>query len=94
MGTETMNLQAEKLEIVRMLLNTNDEGLIREVKALFKSRGSDWWDEMDGQQKETILEGIAQADRGRSKNVWQVGFKVVWTNQALDTFKKRHWWQW
>jgi len=61
-----MNLQAEKLEIVRMLLNTNDKTLIQEVKTLFKSREADWWDEMSGEQKETILEGIAQADQGQT----------------------------
>ncbi|TXK22429.1 hypothetical protein FVR03_23010 [Pontibacter qinzhouensis] len=61
-----MNLQTEKLEIVRMLLNTNDKGLIQEVKALFKSHEADWWDEMSGQQKEVILEGLAQADQGQT----------------------------
>lgn len=61
-----MNLQAEKLEIVRMLLNTNDKTLIQEVKTLFKSREADWWDEMSGEQKEIILEGIAQADKGQT----------------------------
>lgn len=61
-----MNLQAEKLEIVRMLLNTNDKALIREVKALFKSREADWWDEMDGQQKQVIQEGLDQADHGQT----------------------------
>ena len=45
-----MNLQTEKLEIVRMLLNTNDKGLIQEVKAQLKSREADWWDEMSGEQ--------------------------------------------
>jgi hypothetical protein len=61
-----MNLQAEKLEIVRMLLNTNDEGLIQEVKNLFRSREGDWWDEMSGEQQATILAGIAQADQGQT----------------------------
>lgn len=61
-----MNLQTEKLEIVRMLLSTNDQSLIREVKALFRSRQADWWDEVDEQQKQVILEGLAQADRGQT----------------------------
>jgi hypothetical protein len=33
---DTMNLQAEKLEVVRMILDTDDKKIIREVKALFK----------------------------------------------------------
>ena len=33
-----MNLQAEKLEVVRMILDTDDKNIIREVKSLFKNR--------------------------------------------------------
>ena len=33
-----MNLQAEKLEVVRMIIDTDDKTIISEVKALFKSR--------------------------------------------------------
>jgi hypothetical protein len=31
-----MNLQAEKLEVVRLVLDTDDKGILNEVKALFK----------------------------------------------------------
>ena len=33
-----MNLQAEKLEVVRLILDTDDKNIIREVKSLFKDR--------------------------------------------------------
>lgn len=33
-----MNIQAEKLEVVRMILDTDDKNVIREVKSLFKNR--------------------------------------------------------
>ena len=33
-----MNLQAEKLEVVRMILDTDDKNIISEVKSLFKNR--------------------------------------------------------
>ncbi|HEX3385179.1 MAG TPA: hypothetical protein VHS53_08330 [Mucilaginibacter sp.] len=33
-----MNLQAEKLEVVRMILDTDDKSVLREVKSLFKAR--------------------------------------------------------
>lgn len=33
-----MNLQAEKLEVVRMILDTDDKKIIGEVKSLFKNR--------------------------------------------------------
>ncbi len=33
-----MNLQAEKLEVMRLVLETDDKAILGEVKALFKSR--------------------------------------------------------
>lgn len=33
-----MNLQAEKLEVLKMILDTDDKNIIREVKSLFKNR--------------------------------------------------------
>jgi hypothetical protein len=33
-----MNLQAEKLEVVSMILDTDDKNIISEVKSLFKNR--------------------------------------------------------
>jgi len=33
-----MNLQAEKLEVVRMILDTDDKNIIRDVKSLFNRR--------------------------------------------------------
>ena len=33
-----MNLQAEKLEVVRMILDTDDKKIISAVKSLFKNR--------------------------------------------------------
>lgn len=32
-----MNLQAEKLEVVRMILDTDDKNIISEVKSIFKN---------------------------------------------------------
>ena len=32
-----MNLQAEKLEVVRMILDTDDKNIIKQVKSLFKN---------------------------------------------------------
>jgi hypothetical protein len=43
-----MNLQAEKLEVVRMILDTDDKNIISEVKSLFKNRHK-------GTQKESEL---------------------------------------
>lgn len=59
-----MNIQAEKIELVQMLLQTNSEKLIEKVKALLKSEQKDWWDEIDEEVKAAVEEGIAQLNRG------------------------------
>ena len=61
-----MDLQAEKLSILQAILNSNDEGLIMDVKAFLGARKSDWFDELSNEQQSDVLEGIAQADRGET----------------------------
>ena len=61
-----MSLQAEKLDILQTILNTDDAGLISDVKALLYDRKGDWFDELNKDQQKDVLEGIAQADRGET----------------------------
>jgi hypothetical protein len=63
---DTMNLQAEKLNILQTIMNTNDEGLIMDVKAFLSGRKADWFDELSDEQKKDVLEGLAEADRGET----------------------------
>ena len=59
-----MNIQSEKIELVQLLLQTNNESLIKKVKALFKNEQTDWWDEISEDEKHAIDKGTAQLDRG------------------------------
>ncbi len=59
-----MDLRAEKLTILQTILNTKDEGLIMDIKALLFDRKSDWFEELSGEQQNDVLEGLAQADNG------------------------------
>jgi len=61
-----MDLQAEKLNILQTIMNTNDEGLIMDVKALLFDRKADWFDELNKEQRKDVLEGLAEADRGET----------------------------
>jgi hypothetical protein len=62
----TMNLQAEKLNILQAIMSTNDEGLIMDVKAFLSDRKTDWFDELSEEQQKDVLEGLAEADRGET----------------------------
>jgi hypothetical protein len=60
-----MNIQAEKLEIVRMILETDNPGLLESIKKLFKKAAkTDFWDTLPQDQKDDILKGIEEIEKG------------------------------
>jgi hypothetical protein len=59
-------MHAAKLDILQTIMNTNDGGLILDVKAFLSSRKTDWFDELNEDQQRDVLEGLAQADRGET----------------------------
>jgi predicted transcriptional regulator len=59
-----MDIQTEKIELAKMILSTNDLGLISQIKSLFKSKEENWWDELPANVKQGISESLKQADRG------------------------------
>jgi hypothetical protein len=60
-----MNIQADKLEILKLFLETENPDIISSIKAIFKKEKEiDFWDELTLEEKEDILEGIKDADNG------------------------------
>ena len=63
-----MNIQAEKLELVRKILDTDNLGILSSIKQIFtSSKKVDFWDSLHKSQKEEILKGI-EAARARGVN--------------------------
>jgi hypothetical protein len=61
-----MSIQAEKLNLLQTIMNTNDEGLIMDVKAFLSGRKADWFDELSDEQQKDVMEGLAEADSGET----------------------------
>lgn len=61
-----MNIQIEKLNLLQAIINTEDEGLIMDVKAFLSNRNTDWFDELSIEQQKDILDGLAEADHGET----------------------------
>jgi len=61
-----MDIQAEKLSLLQTIMETNDAGLIMDVKSFLASRKQDWFDELNDNQKNDVLTGLAEADRGET----------------------------
>ena len=59
-----MNIQFEKLELIKLLAETNDESIIASIKNIFNSEKKDWWDDLSEEQQDTINESLEEYKRG------------------------------
>ena len=59
-----MDIQLEKLELIKMLADTDNPAIIKSVRKIFKKEKKDWWGDLTDAQKEEIEEGERQIERG------------------------------
>ena len=59
-----MDIQAEKLNLIKWLTDVNEPSIISQFVALRKKQQADWWDNISEEEKDEIIEGLAQADNG------------------------------
>jgi predicted transcriptional regulator len=53
-----MDIQAEKLEIMKLLLDAEDPEILSEVKAIFEQKSYDFYDDLPSHVKESIDRGL------------------------------------
>ena len=59
-----MDVQATKIELAQLLLNTDSVSVLNKIKTILKTEKKDWWDELTKEQQDSIDEGCAEIDRG------------------------------
>ncbi len=59
-----MNIQLEKLELIKLLAETNDESIITSIKNIFNSKKKDWWDNLTEEQQNIINESLEEYRKG------------------------------
>jgi hypothetical protein len=60
-----MNIQSEKIEIMKLILETDNPNILESVKNIFKkNRTTDFWETLPQEQKEDILQGIKDIENG------------------------------
>jgi predicted transcriptional regulator len=59
-----MDLQAEKIELVKLLLETESRDVINEIKAVFKKQGNDFYDDLHQHVKDSIEIGLKEIEDG------------------------------
>jgi hypothetical protein len=60
-----MNIQAEKIELIKMLLDTENPKIIELIKNIFKKeKTGDFWDELSIEQREEIEKASLEIKNG------------------------------
>ncbi|TRX35267.1 hypothetical protein FNW52_11130 [Flavobacterium sp. ZT3R18] len=59
-----MDLNAEKLELIKKIVKTKDVLLLKKIKAIFEEEKNELWEELTPEQQEEINIGIQNENRG------------------------------
>jgi hypothetical protein len=59
-----MDLNAEKLELIKKIVKTKDIVLLKKITALFEEEKNEVWKELTPEQQEEINIGIQNENRG------------------------------
>lgn len=57
-----MNIEATKLELMQLLLNTTNEKILMKIKNIYQEESSDWWDMISPEEQSEIEEGLKQIE--------------------------------
>lgn len=64
-----MDIQAEKLELMKLLLNTNDPSILESIKNILKkNKNSDFWNELSSDQQREINNADVEISQGQTSN--------------------------
>jgi hypothetical protein len=60
-----MNIQAEKEEIMKMIMETNNPIILQSIKGLFyQERNGDFWETLTHEQKDETIKGVSELENG------------------------------
>ncbi len=75
-----MNIETTKLELMHLLLQTQQESLLIKLKKVFDEELGDWWDEMSFEEQQQVDKGLEQANNQEYTS----------HNEAMKLFDKWH----
>jgi len=60
-----MNIQAIKLEIMKLILETDNPMILESIRKMFKKESTpDFWETLSAEQKDDILQGVKEIENG------------------------------
>lgn len=64
-----MDIKAEKIELIKRLLDTNNPQILESIKRILqKEKSTDIWDELTPDQQNDIREATSEIERGNKKD--------------------------
>lgn len=70
-----MDLKTSKIELVKLILNIDNDKFIRKVTDYITNEQSDYWNELTKAEQTEIKKGIGQLDKGK-----RTSYKAVLKN--------------
>ena len=62
-----MNIHLEKIELTKLLLNTENPSIIQSIKDIFKkTKTSDFWDTLSFEQQKEIKDASLEIENGKT----------------------------
>ena len=59
-----MNIQAVKLELMQVILNTNNPNILNDLMSIVRREKQDFWELLSQEEKDEINQGFEEIDRG------------------------------
>ena len=59
-----MDIRLEKLELMKMLMETENPSVLQAIRKIFQKEEKDWWDDLTEEQQNILNESMEQYERG------------------------------
>lgn len=59
-----MDLKEEKIALAKKVLDTDDESILKSVKAVLDGLDADWWNNLTDEAKASVDRGLKESERG------------------------------
>jgi hypothetical protein len=60
-----MDIQLEKLELMKLLKETENPSVINAIKKIFQKEEKDWWDDLTNEQQDILNESMEEYESGK-----------------------------
>ena len=75
-----MDIEATKLELMQLILQTQEEEVLVRLRKVFQEQSSDWWLNLSPEERKEIQKGIEEAD----------GEEYIENSEVRKRFEKWH----